>query len=149
MVNRGRGKARMTNGFQVFVDSDAFVGWMVEKDAHHSRANQIFSQLHKKQARMVTNTMVVTETATVLSHHSGQELARTFLDEVIDRGQFPVIPVVEDLYKETLTIFKKQTKKGTSVTDCANVAVIRRLDIPTIFSFDQVYPKNFHLKVAE
>jgi predicted nucleic acid-binding protein len=34
------------------------------------------------------------------------------------------------------------------VTDCANVAVARYFHIPTIFSFDKVYPKSFGLKLA-
>ncbi|WP_162909888.1 hypothetical protein [Aggregatilinea lenta] len=37
---------------------------------------------------------------------------------------------------------------GTSVTDCANVAVIYFLNIPEIFSFDHVYSKSFPLKLA-
>jgi predicted nucleic acid-binding protein len=52
------------------------------------------------------------------------------------------------LEQEALAIFEQQTKKGTSVTDFANVAVVRQFDIATIFSFDRVYPQKFGLKLA-
>jgi predicted nucleic acid-binding protein len=90
---------------------------------------------------------VVAETPTVLSHRSGQGLAKAFLDEIIENGNFPVIFIAKDLYEQALDIFKQQIKKGSSVTDCANVAVVRRFNIPTIFSFDKVYPKGFEVEL--
>lgn len=130
------------NQFQVLVDSDAFVGRINPDDVHHERANRIFQSLAEKKSRLVTTSMVVAETATVLSHRVGQSLARTFL-EVIQRGNIPVIHIDEALQAVALDIFSQQTRRGTSVTDCANVAVVQRLNISEIFSFDQGYPKRF------
>jgi predicted nucleic acid-binding protein len=96
---------------------------------------------------LVTTSYVVAETPTVLSHRSGQGLAKAFLDEIIENGNFPVIFIAKDLYEQALDIFKQQIKKGSSVTDCANVAVVRRFNIPTIFSFDKVYPKGFEVEL--
>jgi predicted nucleic acid-binding protein len=147
MENTEPGDHRRNNRFQVLIDSDAFVGWMVELDAHHQQARQIFHQLKEQQSHLVTTSFVVAETVTVLSHRSGQALARTFLDEAIENDNFPVIFIAQELYRQALDIFKKQNKKGTSVTDCANVAVARCFHIPTIFSFDKVYPKSFGLEL--
>ena len=148
MENTEPGDQERNNQFQVLVDSDAFVGWMVGFDTHHKRAQQIFHRLKQKKSRLVTTSLVVAETVTVLSHRSGQALARAFLDEVIEKGNFPVIFIAKDLYQQAFNIFKQQDKKGTSVTDCANVAVARRFQISTIFSFDKVYAKSFGLKLA-
>jgi len=87
------------------------------------------------------------ETATVLSHRGGQSLAHRFLT-VMERNFLPIIQVDEKLQTKAIEIFKAQTKKGTSMVDCANVAVSRRFQIPDIFSFDKVYPKKFHLPLA-
>lgn len=43
--------------------------------------------------------------------------------------------------------FKMQTKKGASVTDCANVAVVRQFNMPANFGFDQVYAKTFGVRL--
>jgi predicted nucleic acid-binding protein len=134
--------------FQVLVDSDAFIGRAYPDDAHHPQASDIFRSLKARGVHLVTTSFVVVETATVLSHRQGQDVARFFLDEVIAGGAFPVIFITEALYTGALNLFKKQTRKGTSVVDCANVAVVRQFAIPTIFSFDHVYPKKFGVKLA-
>lgn len=145
MVRMELGKDRMTNEFNVLVDSDAFVGWMIAKDPHYKRASEVFEGLIQANTKAVTTSMVVAETATVLSHKVGQSLAITFLDTVIDKGKFPVIHINERLYAKALDIFKQQTKKGSSVVDCVNVAVMRQFGIKQIFSFDKVYKKSFDL----
>lgn len=93
--------------------------------------------------QLVTTSLVVVETATVLSHHQGQDLAKFFLEEIIEGGGFPVIFINEALHQTALNMFQAQTKKGTSITDCASVTVVRQFNIPTIFRFDQVYTKTF------
>jgi predicted nucleic acid-binding protein len=140
-------KPQASNPFHILIDSDAFVGRINPDDAHHERANRIFQVLAEKKVRLVTTSFVVAETATVLSHRVGQSLAQAFL-EVIQRGNIPVIHIDEALQAAALDLFSEQTKKGTSVTDCANVAVVRRLGITEIFSFDQGYPKRFGVMLA-
>lgn len=148
MENTALGDQQRNNKFEVLVDSDAFIGWIYPNDAHAQRAGEIFETLKKQGVSLVTTSLVVSETATVLSYKVGQALAKFFLDEVIKQGSFPIIHITEDLQERAIEIFSSQTQKGTSVVDCANVAVVRRFNIPAIFSFDQVYPKKFGLKLA-
>lgn len=148
MANTAHGGDKPSNHFQVFIDSDAFIGWLWEYDAHHQAAHTLFESLHKDKVVLATSNLVVSETATVLSYRSGQAKAIEFLD-IIGKADIPVIHIDQDLQIEAYSIFKTQTKKGTSVIDCANVAVMRGFNIPTIFSFDKVYPKVFGLKLAE
>jgi len=96
---------------------------------------------------LVTNSFVIAETATVLSHRQGQKLARIFLD-IIEAGHLPVIYITEPLYEASLAIFRQQNQRGTSVTDCINVALCRYLNISSIFSFDRVYSNRFDLRLA-
>jgi predicted nucleic acid-binding protein len=85
------------------------------------------------------------ETATVLSHKSGQEASRNFL-ATIEKIKLPIIHINEILQRETLAYFRKQEKKGTSAVDCSNVVVMRGFQIPTIFSFDGFYSKQSDIK---
>jgi len=135
----------MADDFHVLVDSDAFVGWIWPNDAHHRRAGLIFDSLRGKHRRLVTTSLVVAETATVLSHRDGQAVARLFLDEV---GAYPIIHIDETLHRQAIELFKAQDVKGTSLTDCANVVVMKRFGIPRIFSFDRVYFAQFSFKPA-
>lgn len=137
------------NDIEVLIDSDAFVGLMLERDVHHARVVKIFDKLKARNLPLATTSFVVAETATVLSHASGQALARMFLDEVIAQSSFPVIFVDESLYNEAVAIFHALDKRGSSLTDCANVAVIKRFAIPKIFSFDKVYHTQFELATTQ
>ena len=131
--------------YQVLIDSDAFVGWLYAKDSHHAEASRIFTRLEDQRWVPVVTSLVVAEAATVLSHREGQPLARTFLDLA---KRYPVIHITRQLQQHALDLFQAQKARGTSVTDCANVVVMRQYQIPTIFSFDKVYPKAFGLKPA-
>lgn len=133
--------------FQTLVDADAFVGRFYPMDAHHSHSLELFARFEKERRILVTTNLVVAEVATVLSHRKGQELAVKFLD-MIDNSQIPIIHLDEQLHQRALDTFRDQTARGTSVTDCANVAVMDYFNIPEIFSFDRVYAKAFGLKVA-
>lgn len=135
------------DNFQVLVDSDAFVGWLLPKDAHFQQASAIFGQLAKQQAHLVTTSWVKAETATVLSHKAGQGLARAFLEKM-KRLHFPTIHITEELQSAATDLFIAQEQRGTSMTDCGNVVVMKRLGIPMIFSFDRIYTKQFGLETA-
>jgi len=139
----------MRNDYQLLVDSDAFVGWMLKGDAHYERAGAIFAQIKANRTPVVTTSAVVDETLTVLSHRQGQEIARVFLTGVIEQGNFPVLFVSESIRTQALKLFVAQTKKGTSMTDCLNAVVCTRMAIPSIFSFDKAYPQCFGINLVE
>jgi predicted nucleic acid-binding protein len=148
MESTALGDQPRSSKFEVLVDSDAFVGWVYPDDKHFHRASEIFEKFKKQGLSLVTTSFVVSETATVLSYKVGQALAKFFLEEVIKKGSFPVIHITEDLQEKAIETFSQQTQRGTSVVDCANVAVMRKFQIPTIFSFDQIYAKKFGVKMA-
>ena len=134
------------SAYDVLIDSDAFVGWFWIVDAHHEEAKEQFQSLAADETTIATTSLVILETATVLSPRVGQTIARTFLDH-IDRSQLPIIYLDEERYRDTINLFKIQETKGTSMTDCGNVAIMRYFGIETIFSFDKVYPKSFNISL--
>ncbi|MBX3083945.1 MAG: type II toxin-antitoxin system VapC family toxin [Anaerolineae bacterium] len=128
----------MKSKFDVLIDSDAFVGWLLPADAHADHATKQFLAFEQSSTAIVTTNWVIAETATVLSHRKGQDLARLFLS-MMEEGKFPIIRIDERLEEEAFAVFKTQEKKGTSMTDCANVAVMQRFAISYIYSFDRFY----------
>ncbi len=132
--------------YQLLIDSDAFVGRFFLDDTHYIQSKRLFEELEAAGTSIVTTSAVIGETATVLSHRKGQELALNFLD-VIDRSQLPVIHIDVALHDKALALFKRQRDRGTSFTDCANVAVLQLFSIPKIFSFDQIYRKRFGVEM--
>ena len=137
----------MSKQLDVLIDSDAFIGNFYPDDAHHQEARRIFTKLEQQKSSIVTTSLVITEAATVLSYKSGQDAARKFLG-TLEHIKLPIIHINEILHKETFSFFKKQKQKGTSVVDCANVVIMQRFQIPTIFSFDKFYLKQAGLRTV-
>lgn len=146
MVTKARGKD-IVHDNPILVDSDAFIGRFFTDDVHHRHASERFEHFERSQRLLTTTSAVIGETATVLSHRRGQALALRFLD-IIERSQMSIIHIDLSLHLKALALFKQQTDRGTSYTDCANVAVMQQFSIPVIFSFDQVYIKRFKLQTA-
>ncbi|MBX3082086.1 MAG: type II toxin-antitoxin system VapC family toxin [Anaerolineae bacterium] len=129
----------------VLVDSDALVAWFYAQDVHHGQALTIFDRIRKQRLSTVIQSLVVAETAAFLSHRQGQPLARQFLAFA---SQLPVIHITEELQQEALALFASLEPQASSLVTCANVVVMRRFTIPLIFSFREVYTKEFKLSVA-
>ena len=133
--------------FEVLVDSDGWIALYLPDDLLHTDTVSIYQRLQAQNKKLVTTSAVIGETATVLSHRSGQKLARHFL-LAIEQSGIPIIFVDEKLHHQALELFMQQEKKGTSFVDCANVVVARAFDIPTVLSFDGFYPRQPGLKAA-
>ena len=123
---------------EVLIDSDAFIAWLRPGDLFHPHAREVFTRLQQHQTRLATTSLVILETATVLSHREGQTVARQFL-QLVEESQLPVIHIDEALQTATLELFKSRTTKGTSMVDCANAVVAQQMGIPQVFSFDRFY----------
>ncbi len=136
----------MPNNKHILFDSDFFVGWMLAGDSHHKAVLKSMSAIQENSLLPITTSWVVAETATFLSHRKSQALASEFLQKIEDIS-FPIVHMTESLQAAAQKIFSSQTKKGTSMTDCGNVAVMQQLDISEIASFDKAYSKQFGLKL--
>lgn len=130
----------MNGRFDCVVDSDAFIGFFVEQDAHFKRAQAAFRSCAAAGQILVTTNLVVTETASMLSRRISYGVACRFVEYIRD-GDFPIIYLDKALQDASYAIFLAQNREGTSMVDCANVAVSRYYSIPTIFGFDSFYRK--------
>jgi predicted nucleic acid-binding protein len=124
--------------FEVLIDSDAFIAWLRPSDLLHDNARTMFTQLAQQETPVTTTSLVVLETATVLSYREGPGVAKRFLD-LVEASHLPVIHIDAELQQATIELFKSRAVRGTSMVDCANIVVARRLGIPQVLSFDHFY----------
>ena len=123
------------------LDSDFLFGLAVENDPHHKTSKRLYSNFKRGNVELLVLNLVVQETATVISKKRSQEESIKFLDLFRD---LPVQLILLDLEleKNSWKIFEKQTKKGTSFIDCANLATLEKYKLDGILSFDEFYPKE-------
>lgn len=125
----------------IFVDADAFIGIIAPQDAHHVTANAVFDRLAKTEEKLATSWETIDEIATKLSMYFGKDCA-DMLFALLPKANISIVYVDQVLSQTTVEIFKKQTSKNVSLTDCANIAICRSMGITTVFSFDPHYKKN-------
>ena len=122
------------------MDADAFFALYVSSDLLHQGAKEIFTQFLKSKARLYTTNLVLQEVETVISYRLGQKSAKDFLKR-FNKINIEMVFVNKVLTAKAWLIFKKQTKRGTSFIDCANLAIAQELKIDKIFSFDKFYQR--------
>ena len=126
---------------KILVDSDAFYALINPTDPHHKAALRINKMLISQETQFVSTNLVLYEVATLLSYRLDRQTAIKFLTEFGEKN-IEIYHVDDNREKETLAIFKKQTKKRISMVDCANMAVMKKFGIVTSFSFDEIYKRN-------
>jgi len=126
---------------KVLIDSDALFALYVANDFHHKSAKQILDKFLKEGAELFVTNLVLQETATVISYRLGHNQSLNFLKRFLQIN-IQQIFIGKNLNTKSWSVFKKQSKKGTSFVDCANLAVTVELKINKIFSFDQFYQKT-------
>lgn len=122
------------------VDSDFLIALYKPLDSNHQKAVEIYKRIQNKYTLTALN-LVFQESTTVISKHIGMDNAKKFyrlISKVVDEQIF----LNDELEKETWRLFLKQTKKGTSFIDCANLAFCQKYKLNGILSFDDFYPKE-------
>lgn len=126
---------------KLLVDSDFLVGLFRDEDVHHARTGELFGKLVDNGSQLFVCNLVLHETGTVLAHRVNMDAVRLF-HKRLPELELRVIDFDGEGEKLAWRIFLKQTKKGCSFVDCANLALIEVRKFDGILSFDKFYPKD-------
>ena len=125
----------------LLVDADAFVALSDPIDSSHKKAVEYKNKINAQKFLLITSDPAFGEAVAVLSQNAGLQTAIYFSEEVL-KGDIEIIEVDASLRRQALDIFKKQTSKNSRFTDCINMAIMKKMGLDTIFSFDIQYKKN-------
>lgn len=125
----------------LLIDADAFVALADPLDLSHDKAVGYKNEINLKRFSLITSDPAFGEAVTVLSQNTSLQTAIQFAEEIL-KGEIEIIEVDSVLRREALDIFKKQTSKNSRFTDCINMAIMKKMGLNTIFSFDIQYKKN-------
>lgn len=121
---------------ELFIDSAAIIAEAVRRDTHHVRAMQFLEGLPRGQIFHLSN-YIVDETLTRLLRLVGLDDAVRLARDLKVSRIHTIHQITEDIQEDALEIFSGQGKMRLSFTDCTSVALMRRLDITDIFTFDR------------
>lgn len=126
---------------KLFVDADAFVALNDQKDPNYQHAVTFSSLASSSRIPLITSDPAFGEAITVISQNINLRQAIQFAEEIL-ASSIEIVEVDPGLRKAGLEIFKKQTSKNSRFTDCINMAIMKKMSLNTIFSFDVQYKKN-------
>src|SRR3989344_1196775 len=112
------------------VNSDFLIAFSDINDSNHKKASAVFKKIQKTKNLFALN-LVFQESTTVVCKKFGMEIAKIFyerLGKLIDT----VILLDPNLEEMSWELFLKQTKKGTSFIDCANLAALGKYKLDGI-----------------
>ncbi len=128
----------------ILFDSDAFVGYTVGTDDHHSFMVEYVKKMVNPDVLALTTSGVVFETASLLSRRFHHSYAREFL-KFLEASQMHIVELTRDDRLAAQQLFTEQLTAHESLIDCVNVIVARKLGIKEMASFDTFYGR-FELK---
>lgn len=124
----------------VFVDTSAFIALLVGNDQNHVNAVQILQSLKAREDSLSTSNYIVIETISLLQRRFGMAVARTFIESIVPLLQLEWIE--PDIYADALVAFLIANRRHLSVVDCTSFLMMRRLGIPTAFTFDEHFEEQ-------
>jgi uncharacterized protein len=125
----------------IFIDADAFIGFVSPKDAHHEHAKKLFEKIKDTDESFVTSWDVVDEAITKISYQVGKANAQKFL-EFLGTSKINIEYPSPAFFSSVMGVFTHQTSAHISWTDCVNMVIAKNLGITTFFSFDHHYEQN-------
>lgn len=128
----------MTN---IFIETSAFIALYLKGDDFHSKATSFLKSL-KEKTIFITSNFVLDEVYTFLRANKGKNVAVNFAEFLAQSAEVVKLRRIslED-EKEAFGYFKKFDFSGLSFTDCTSFALMKKLEIKEVFTFDQHFAK--------
>jgi predicted nucleic acid-binding protein len=120
----------------VLVDTSALVALYLDADAEHKRAAGVLADFREDRRSLVATTDVFDETVTLVRRWGGYREAVRAGDS-LRRSKILELVEVSDQDRETAwALFKEYNNVKLSFTDCTSAAVMSRLELEEVFTFD-------------
>ena len=121
---------------RVLIDTGAIYAFVTRTDRHHTEARGFVQALLARQGDFVLIDLVFAETMTLLKARLGAEITLRVGRELRQNSVYRWMPLGPDGERDTWALFQQYDDKKWSYTDCALLAIARRLKLAEIFSFD-------------
>ncbi len=133
---------------KVFLDTSFFKAFIDEKDDFHKKSLSVLNKLEKEKTFLLTSNYILDETITLVRVKCGLVRVRDLRETLIKLTYFKLIRVSTKDEEEAWHWFWNEWSK-LSFTDCVSFAVMKRLGIEKVASFDAHFVKaGFQIVVS-
>ena len=110
---------------EVFLDTAYAIALASERDAYHSQALRLATELRAERVRLVTTQAVLLEIGNALSKERYRLGAIRLLTALEADPAVEVVPLTHDLYSRAFHLFRERLDKEWGMTDCISFVVMR------------------------
>jgi uncharacterized protein len=120
----------------VFVDSGAFGAFSMKRDVNHLIASEITAVIVATDLFTVTTNFIIAETHALVLNRANRVAALATL-KLIESGTKLIERVTEEDEFQARDILERYDDKSFSYTDATSFAVMERLGLRDVFTFDR------------
>ena len=121
---------------KVFTDTSFLAALIYERDGNHNLAVDIFRSLNTYFVQLIFTNFIRAETHALLLNRASHYVADRFLASLANVPSNSLIRVTEADEQKALEIISRYNDKDFSITDATSFAVMERLKIDRVLSFD-------------
>lgn len=134
----------------IFIDTSAFLALENRKDEYHRPALLFRDSLLESRESLVTSDYVLDESYTIIRLRAAHKIAVQFGEMIQATGLIEIKYLTKEVLQEAWHIFKTFSDKEFCFTDCTSFALMERLQIKTVFTFDEHFNQygKFEVKPA-
>lgn len=129
---------------KILIDSGAILAMLDARDKYHTDA-QAFIAAHEKATFVIPDT-IFAETMTLVKARLGAKPAIALGERIFRSPRFQITALLESDHQAIWSIFKQYDDKAWSYANCSLLAMARRLQITSVFSFDHHISQMAELK---
>lgn len=124
------------NDRRIFVDTGAYLARFHSADQRYQQACKGWEQLQNQQRVVVTSHHVIDELATLLGRRTDYAFSARKISQIY-ASQLVLIERSSEVDEQmALAFFQKYADQKVSFTDCISFAMMKRLQINQVFTFD-------------
>lgn len=124
----------------LLIDTSAFVAIANKGDEHHQAAVSFLEDVKKGRTRfrrLVTSDYIIDETLTRIRFGVGYKEALQWGKSIMASKAIEMQKIDEETFQESWRLFQLYGDKPLSFTDCTNITLMKKLDIKSVFAFDE------------
>jgi predicted nucleic acid-binding protein len=126
----------------VFIDTSAWIAIVDKDQRYHDSAQEYFKHLLEKNAKIITNNIVIDEAITWLKENKGSEVASSFLsiiDESVITINLRVDWISRRVRKLSLNQYLKSKDTMLQLSDNYKLETLRRKNADLVFTYNDSF----------
>lgn len=119
---------------RIFVDTLFVVALINRRDQYHAQAAILAEQFDGRP--LLVTSAVLLEIGNALARGFKQEAAE-LVEHFLTSDEVEVVHVTPELFEEAFTLYRSYTDKEWGLVDCISFAVMRRMGVTQVLTFDR------------